>query len=338
MNLRKRLFKKLHLKLTVAVLAATACACLPEAEVEEVWSEVRTPPILKKVLSLDSRQLAIIFSKMVKVRSVNIDEDLGEIDTTEYEDCGQLLSFEQEMEAGELYIIELEVEDEHGNSLTAIVPVRGKNDRMPTLLINEIRTDASKPKYEYIEFKTFSAGNLGGIAVFNDTGGLEVPLFIFPPCEVEAGEYIVLHLRTIDEGWVQETKSILESQGGESLDWARDFWIEGSVKRTRKNDFIILMDQDEQILDAIVMADYDASEWKNKKIKEATLIMAEQGAWLAVDGPIGPSDAVFTSASTATRTVNRCEDEEDSNSAENWYICKSSGASPGKPNTTVRYE
>jgi alcohol dehydrogenase class IV len=58
------------------------------------------------------------------------------------------------------------VEDKNKNTLNVLISFRTRNDRMPEVVINEIRTAYSNPRVEFIELKTTSAGNLGGMRLF----------------------------------------------------------------------------------------------------------------------------------------------------------------------------
>jgi hypothetical protein len=213
---------------------------------------------------------------------------------------------------------------------------------MPKLLITELRTEYSKPKTEFVEFKTLEAGNLGALRLFIASNAKNPQAFEFPPVEVKKGEYILVHLRTRDSdtGAVNETGDNLALSGGsEALPDARDFWVPGSNKLLHKIDVVYFMDQDDKVIDGVMMsASPDSWGTTKEHFVLAAELLHKQGAWLSVDGGIpGPKDAVGSNNTTATRSVSRDEAAPDTNRAGDWYITANSSATPGKPNNTKRY-
>jgi hypothetical protein len=210
------------------------------------------------------------------------------------------------------------------------------------LIITELRTEYANPKVEFLEFKTLSSGNLGAIRLFTAGTGMVEPIFEFPPTEVKAGEYLVLHLRTLDPASENEVGDNLAlSPGTEALPDARDFWVPEAIKRLRKTDAVILLDQDDKVLDGVLLSENPENTWAKEDLSRAADILADQKAWLPATGTgrnLSPRDAVLTKGVTATRTLCRDEAAKDTNSAADWYITATSQASPGKPNSDKRYE
>ena len=106
---------------------------------------------------------------------------------------------EKKLDIGTHAVFSASVADSNGNSLSFSVPVTAFNDRVPKLRINEIRTVYSKPKVEYIELYALSDGNLSGVQV-SCAMNTANPAYEFPAAEVRAGDYIVYHLRSVEEG------------------------------------------------------------------------------------------------------------------------------------------
>jgi hypothetical protein len=242
---------------------------------------------------------------------------------------------------GEKLTADIIAEDEKGNTINVLIPLRTKNSRVPRLLINELRTEYSKPKCEFIEFKTLEAGNMGALRVLI-AGNYKAPLvYEFPSIEVARGEYIVLHLRTTEEDVNRdELGNNLEASGGaDSSLTARDLWIPGSTKLLHKTDAVYIMDQDDQIIDAIMLSESKDLRWSKDYFAEAADLLSGSGAWKSSEGQIcSPADAFQSTGTTLTRTI--CRDEtltENSRSAADWYITASSSATPGKPNNPKRY-
>jgi hypothetical protein len=302
-------------------------------------------PVFQACKAVSSREISFQFSLPVRVASLNFDPALSVESTSDGTTVTIVL--DEALNPGDPVTADLLVEEAAGNTLNVLVPFRARNDRMPRLLITELRIEATKPKSEFVEFKTLEAGNLGALRLFI-SGNTKKPLtFEFPPVEVKKGEYILVHLRTrdTDTGAVNETGDDLALSGGnEALPDARDFWIPGSNKLLHKTDVVYLMDQDDKVIDAVMMSEKPDPLWSKECFIDAAELLHEQGAWLSADGGIpGPEDAVITAniKTSTTRSISRDEDM-DTNRAEDWYITasttKNPGATPGKKNNPLRFE
>jgi hypothetical protein len=194
-----------------------------------------------------------------------------------------------------------------------------------------------------VELKTQGSGNLGGLRLFI-AGNYKKPLiFEYPSVDVAAGEYIVLHLRTLgsDAGVVNETGDNLGLSGGaDAKPSARDFWIPGTDKLLHKIDAVYLLDQDDGVIDAVMLSENPDSWWTKDYFVEAADMLYQQDAWIASDGKVpGPADAALTLniKTSVTRSVSRDETIPDSNTQTDWYVTVTSGATPGAMNNPNRF-
>ncbi|MDR2177381.1 MAG: lamin tail domain-containing protein [Treponema sp.] len=243
---------------------------------------------------------------------------------------------------GEAYTADLLVRDGEGNTLNVLLPFRSRNERIPGILINELRTEYSKPKTEFVELKTLEEGNLGALRLFIAGYTANPLVFEFPPVEVDAGEYILIHLRSIESGenvMVNETGTDLALSGGtEANAAARDFWVPSSEKPLHKTDAVYLMDQDDRVIDAVMLSEQDDPWWSKEHFVRAADLLCQQGAWTQEGGKIsGPADAVITAGikSAMTRSICRDEDLPDTNTKADWYIVDTGKASPGAKNNPI---
>jgi hypothetical protein len=93
------------------------------------------------------------------------------------------------------------------------------------------------------------------------------------------------------------------------------------------------------VLDAIMISDTPSSWWQKDYLAEAAGMLFSQNAWKSSDGGIcGPENSIISAGTTSTRTICRDETIEDSNTAADWYITVTSGATPGKPNNKNRFK
>ncbi|MDR3167323.1 MAG: hypothetical protein LBT93_05215 [Treponema sp.] len=306
-------------------------------------------PIFLGYKALSSTELSFQFSLPVKVISLNFDppaevEEINEGDTVR-------VTLSEPLKGGERFVADLLVEDGMRNTLNVLIPFRARNERIPEFLITELRTEVSKLKVEFVELKTLSAGNLGALRLFITTNSMDIPVFEFPPVEVAEGEYLVVHLRSAETGIVNELEANLgESGGTETNSESRDFWVPETTERFRKTDAVYLLDQDDRIIDGVIFSETADIWWTKESLAATAEFLSEQGAWMPVvsgsedDPPSektgtipGPADAVDSSKTTNTRSICRDETLPDSNTAADWYITVTSGATPGKPNNPNRF-
>jgi hypothetical protein len=321
----------------VLTVLCSACSGSSEFTIEKAFGISSEAPVFLSCKPVSAQEVQFQFSLPVKVVSMHFDPSVEIASITEGSDVQ--VNFNQPLPEGIRMTADILVEDTHKNTLNVLVPFRTRNDRVPTLLITELRTEYSKPKVEFVELKTLSPGNLGALRLFIASNGIDTPVFEFVPVEVAAGEYIVIHLRSLEEGIMDETgKDVNSSLGTEAFPESRDFWVPNSKKLLRKTDIVFLMDQDDVVLDGVLLAETAEAPWAKPELAAAAELLGIQGAWLAAgENAPGTGDAVASKASTVTRTICRDETRTDHNNAADWYITVSSGATPGKPNNPKRY-
>ncbi|MDR1390444.1 MAG: hypothetical protein LBJ31_10775 [Treponema sp.] len=335
-NLSGKLFKKSRGFFPAGFLALALlipAGCSTETALQKLLGTSAESPVFLGSRALENGELEFRFSVPVAVKSAYFDppaeiELSGEGETIRFRLTGSY-------EPGQLVNMDMLVADKRGNTLNVLIPFRTRNNRLPALLLNEIRLNYSKPKVEYVELKTAGAGNLGALRLFAAYNGGKLPVFEFPPVEVSANEYIVLHMRDLadEAGHKNETgRNLAESGGTEASSSARDFWAPGAVKLLQNTDVIYLCDQDDRVLDAIVLRGTSKS---NANVTQAAAMLFEQDAWQSGDEPL-ESYAFDSTGHTATRTVNR-RPGNDTNSAADWFIGATSTATPGAANTAKKY-
>jgi hypothetical protein len=333
---RRGLWAPIYLAALALVLPGISCSL---EETLQVLGTSSQTPVFLNCKAMSAREIQFRFSLPVRVLSFAADPPLPVGTIEDGEAVRMLLS--GDLPGGELYTADLLVEDEKGNTLNVLVPFRSRNERMPRVIINELRTEYSSPRSELVEFKTLEAGNLGGLRLYI-VGNTKKPLtFEFFPVETAAGEYIVLHLRTLstDAAAVNETGDDLALSGGNGANpAARDLWIPGSEKLLHRTDAVYLLDQDDQVIDAVMLSETPDPWWTKEHFVQAADMLYQQGAWDSAEGEIpGPADAVSAGVVSPTRTICRDEDAADTNTQDNWYITVNSGETPGKKNNPNRY-
>jgi hypothetical protein len=317
----------------------TGCSCASDGAeaAAHILGKSSEAPVFISCKAVSETEIDFQFSLPVKVTSLHFSP---EIQPEAIENGSTVrISFTGGPGPGERVTADLLAEDDNGNTINVLVPFRIRNGRLPSLLITELRTENSKPKYEFIEFKTLEAGNLGALRVFV-AGNYKAPLiYEFPSIEAAKGEYITLHLRTTDENSRDELGHNLQESGGtDSSPTARDLWIPGSAKLLHKTDAVYLLDQDDRVVDAVMLSQNADPWWSKDYFAEAAEFLFYAAAWKSPDNEIcDPSKAVQSARTTATQTI--CRDEslvKNSGTAADWYITATSNATPGKPNSTKK--
>jgi hypothetical protein len=319
--------------IVTALALLLSSACSSEDAIEQILGSGGQPPVFLGCKAVSADEVAFRFSVPVKVLHVNFDPAVKTASVNEGSTV--TVGLDGNLGAGERVMANILVEDEKGNTLNVLVPFRTRNERLPPLLLTELRTEYSKPKVEYVEMRTLSAGNLGALRLFI-TGNTKKPLvYEFPPVEVANGEYILLHLRTPEEENTDETGPDLRlSRGADAVDGARDLWVPGMDKLLRKTDAVYLLDQDDRIVDAVMISETPDPWWKKEYFAQAAELLFSQGAWNG-DGTIPrPENAVNSSevGTAMTRSISRNEKAADTNTAADWQVTPKGGYSPGKPN------
>ena len=332
-------------------LILSACSCSTEGGLQQILGTSAEAPVFLDCRPVSSTELVFRFSSPVRVVSLHFDSP---VETESVEEGREVkITFARPPEEGIKIVADILVEDPDRNTLNVIVPFRARNERIPALVFNEIRTEYTKPKVEFIEFFALEAGNLGALRLFVAGHSLSKPVYEFAPVEVKARDYIVLHLRTVEEGCVDETgQDLALSNGTEAPKDVRDLWLPGSAKLLHKTDALWLMDQDDRIIDAVLLCE-NPKEWGKNNSAAAAEFLGRNGAWLpptasgtAADGAEGEegtfipdyASAVNTAGTTLTRTICRDENLPPRPRIDNWYITANSGATPGKPNSVKRYQ
>jgi len=211
---------------------------------------------------------------------------------------------------------------------------------IPAMLINELRTEydgsASALRAEFIELKMLSQGNLGGLRVFIASNTKNPLVYQFKPVDVKEGEYVLLHLRTLEESCKDEYGGDLSESGGKDAPPdARDFWIPGKKELLRKTDAVYIMDMNNVILDAVMLAD-DTVTSAAAFFNNACEFLFSKGAWLSPNGTVPcREDAVKSSGikSSMTRSISRDENAPDTNTAADWHVTGLNGVTAGRENS-----
>ena len=235
---------------------------------------------------------------------------------------------------GAPFVLRGSVSDTKHSVLDFALPFEGANTRPAKLRITEIRPlYSSKPKSEFIEFIVMERGNLSGITITN-VGDKQNPHYQFPAAEVSAGETIVYHWRSVEEGIRDETTAKIISGGTQSCPAARDFWGPyTSIPKRNANVILIKAGVNGDIQDAILYCTEKefakrgaAPAWNDEALVQAAEAAVASGVWR--DGAVLKSAVI--APITASKSLVR-DAKAGVNKAENWTLRDSKKVTMGKP-------
>ncbi|MDR2702569.1 MAG: hypothetical protein LBB72_09070 [Spirochaetaceae bacterium] len=313
-----------------------------EEEEEQEEEEVPQAAVFLGYEEVSENEIVFKFSQPVTFVDLQFDP-IFEYQIEENESAIKV-KLSEDLNPGQKITANLQVEDEYGNTVNGEVTFRSRNNRVPALQINELRTlySGTNSKAEFIEFKMLSEGNLGGLRVYVASNKSPM-VFEFEPVEVNAKDYVVLHMRVLNGEealCINEYGNSLDESGGtDSSPTVRDFWIPGFKNELlRETDAIYVLDQDKRVLDAVMIAEKSDALW-NSDLAKAAEFLFSQGAWTSPTGTIcTPADAVISTGikTAATRSISRDETVENTHTAADWYVTANNGVTIGKENNSKR--
>ena len=282
-----------------------------------------------------------------QVVTVPDDENTAESVNAGNSPAEYLVFFEKPLEPSVEYILYAVAEDERNNTLSFSVGFYGLNDNLAELLLSEIRTDMTKAKVEFVELFALKNGNTGGMVLECCNGSKKLE-YVMPAVDVKAGDYIVVHLRSTEDGCSDELEAYDKCKATDCSDTAVDVWVEGNTKQVSKNGCVVLRERTGSApCDIICFLESSKTAWPSDVIEESVKEAFECGLWK--DGDTFET-AFCSDKATTARTITRTGLSELLNlagagklefpvpvSAENWIIAGGVKATPGTANSETPY-
>ncbi|MCR5699376.1 MAG: hypothetical protein K6G52_07020 [Treponemataceae bacterium] len=312
----------------------TGISCTLNPQGIQILNGDYTSPKLISFDLLSENSATVCFSRSIILDEIQVENLTSEnnvsLEATDLGNGSWQIDFTENLDCSNFYALEGNVKDEHGNSLYFKNKFQGYNSRIPELRLNEIRTELSKPKCEFIELEILSDGNLGGMQIITASDGEEKAV-ILPNAEVKQGEFVVIHMRKLEDDCTNELDEDTLLSGGTDSGSHRDLWIENTSARIGKSDVIIVKDRlDGNIVDAIVFRESSCLNWKNDYVKNCAQQVFQSGIWDGTD----EESAVCSDGLTTTRTLCR---QNDGHSKNSWIVVATGKCSPGKTNSSEAY-
>lgn len=337
------------LSLGLPAAAALSCSCAPELLPAPFKPGDLSPPAVVDWGSQAPEEYVIRFDEAVRAAP----GDVYGVDGVEVrelraaEDGRSLVVRLGEAPApGERFSLAGLACDLAGNAVGFTLPFWGHNTEPAALLLNELQSVGSSTRPDAVEFYAVGAGDLAGLSFYVGLRGDYELRYVFPPRRVEAGDYVVLHLRP--QGLEEERDELTakdESGGLWALPTAWDFWYrEGGGGLPDKNGALSLYSSPVgSVMDAVLYSDKESSPGQKysgfgtSALEARVKALSALGAWdFGPQGP-RPEGCVPSAGATSTRTPGRAPGSADTNGPADWYVCTGGGASIGSENSPTPY-
>jgi hypothetical protein len=332
-----------------------------------------TAPVLMSCTVTGSRTIQLLFSKKITItnavitsEAVSSEENIP--DSTEslfesaafpadartlsasYSDDGVCVVFTSDsvLETGLSYYLYGETEDAAGNTLTFCIPFTGYNDHIPVLVIAGIQPRYKKNdetyRCEFVELYVVKSGNIAGLQIVSAADGADTA-YTMPAAEVTAGEFIIVHLRSMGDDCVSETAESLSGAAGTyTSPAALDLWAENKKSRLNDTADVVMVQNpdDGRLLDAVLYMSYKKEMEESDAFRSAAARVVAAGIWENSDKPASIDSLTTTASAMLIRTDGdilksaAAGDKEIPSvfrsSAENWTVIKIEDKKSGKSN------
>jgi len=177
----------------LSALPALLASCAPLPELIEPFAGDVHPPVLLGVQATASREVRIQFDETARVRDgeITVDPPRALVSGTT-EETTVVLTFNEDLEPGTLFWIDGAVADQQGNITSFLVNVYGRNERPPSLVVNEFVCEGSTTHPDVVELRVLSAGNLAGLSLLDGSPGTYDDAIVLPALEVAVDANSVL--------------------------------------------------------------------------------------------------------------------------------------------------
>lgn len=329
------------------VLPALLSSCLPQVVSEAFSPRDLRPPSVRDWDSTGPGEFVVIFDEDVEASPSDFasDPDLGAL-VVQGEGDRIRVAAPSPLAPGAALSLEGTVRDASGNSTSFVLPFWGCNPDLPRVLLNEVLTQGSTTHPDLVELAVLEPGNLAGLTFRVGCAAEPVQAYVFPPCEVAAGDFVVLHLKPQDlPEEMDETGDAAASGGLDAYPYARDFWYPGGDGALPgENGCLTLYGSPTgRILDALLYsARTSASDTKyggfgSQALLDQARALVAEGAWRISGSEVRPEDAARSEGSTSTRTICRSSDSADTDSGLDWHVVPTKGSTVGRTNSDALY-
>jgi len=330
--------------LVSALCGITLASCGPGSDPRSAEVDLRPPAVLA-VKAISPGQVGIEFDEDALVAAAKVRISPGLAVTEVSGPSTRVIVSAGEQAPGCRYVMEAEAEDARGNSASFMADFYGFNPHVPRALITEFTTRGTESHPDLVEIKVLSDGNMGGVVLLEGTPGSFDDRLIFPPFEVHAGDFILAHFKPSgDPGEVDETGDRSASGGLDASGSAFDFWIRDGDGLGGNNGVLSLYGSPGgAIVDGVLYSNRTSHSderyggFGTAEVRDRAEELARDGGWKTAGERVVPEDGVSPEGSTGTRSLCRSSACGDTDSASDWHIVPTRGASFGADNSDEVY-
>jgi hypothetical protein len=319
----------------LAVLALALSGCPPDSKTafDPLPDSDLRPPALLEAGPAGSRRFLLRFDETISPIEGSFAVEPASSGPLAAGSSGSDLSldFPADMKPGLDYRVAGEVEDERGNVTRFALAFVGWNERPPRLRISEVQagknSSTTKPHRDYLELECETSGDLGGVEAAW-ASSVKAFRYRFPSAEVEAGDFVVLHLAPSGAAEeVDETGVALDLSGGvDATASGRDFWSTAGGLPDENGAVAIYERPGGKIISALFYADEaKMGELGSSKLGSLVEELASAGRW-PIAGAAAAWDDAFGWKPSVSRSI--CLDAGNGQ----WYVSALSAQSPGEVN------
>jgi hypothetical protein len=323
----------------VAVALSAAAGCGPVPDTRSAESDLH-PPLVQDVCAVGPREIRLQFDEEASLvpGTTSVTPALA---VEEASGASREVRVRGETQTpGRLYTLQAEARDSRGNSASFIADFYGWNGRVPRVLINEFTPRGSGNHPDAVELKTLTAGNLGGVVLYQGTPGSFDNKIVLPAIEVCRGAFIIVHFKPSgDPSEVNESVDVAASRGSDSSDSAWDLWVPGGKGLAGNNGVLSLYERPGgKCLDGVLYSNrtsqsdeqYGGFGTEEMRVRAEDLVQA--GGWKAAGPRVTPEDALSPEGSTGTRSICRSSSSVDTDCPGDWHVVPSRKATFGADN------
>ena len=331
------------------MLLFSCTSCAPVSDLRDFSEADLYPPVIENIRPTDPYSVRLDFNEPVTIEDLPcLSPDISPR-SADPEENSVTVCFSEKQTAGTRYIIDATVLDAAGNSMSFLVPFYGYNPDLPGLLINEFTTQGSSSHPDIVEILITSEGNPAGIWVVEGTTDYPEQGICLPSFRVNEGDYLLIHFKPqgIPEEINEDGKLTDISGGYDASEEARDFWVPGGSGLSGNNGVIAVYEaQGGPLMDAVLYSnrtsasDEKYSGFGSSATLDKSIQLKEEGGWIGTGygGALRPEDGINPDDSTATRSICRASEPEDTDTASDWHIVPTSSSTFGGLNTDEVYE
>ena len=280
--------------------------------------------MLPKVLSYglkDNQTFQIAFDMTVYLSDIELD---GEKLRSSMEGTLFRIPLPRMLRRGERAVLSITAETGPGNTLRSSFIIIGKNDDIPSAVINEASIQGSGDAPDRVEILFLDRGNAAGMILRDGTADSANHSYCLPELDVLPGDMLLIYWNAEHSG-----DDMIAGSGYTThiVDAESDTTLSGT------NGALLLYAEEDVLMDGIIYTtgdNPDSDGYGNDRTRDAARLLMEEGQWAGE-----PFDSNLV---TSSRVIARLPGGWDTNTREDFFITEPRKSTFGYPNEYYPYE